>query len=189
MPKHIRNGKVVGGAIGFAKNLFFDKTKKNLLTTTNVQDAIDELSENLDEKIGSTDISSIGDGTITGAVKEIKNQLTGNLVVDNTDTISCTITSGATTSKADVIRTKIWHIAGNIYYVSFRLSATFDGDTWATFNIPYFASKTFNGRHVLTGMGKDLGLMVRAENSSFTVNSPNIYSDTALDFNGIVVIN
>lgn len=54
MPKHIRNGKIVGGAIGIARNLFFDKTKKNLLAAENVQDAVDELSEKSNNLLTTT---------------------------------------------------------------------------------------------------------------------------------------
>lgn len=58
MPKHIRNGKIVGGAIGIASNLFFDKTKKNLLAAENVQDAVDELSEGINNNANNAALAS-----------------------------------------------------------------------------------------------------------------------------------
>lgn len=58
MPKHIRNGKIVGGAIGIARNLFFDKTKKNLLAAENVQDAVDELSEGINNNANNAALAS-----------------------------------------------------------------------------------------------------------------------------------
>lgn len=80
MPKHIRNGKVVGGAIGIARNLFFDKSKKNLLTAENVQDAVDELSEKKSDvsiKQTSGDFIHLTDSVESGLVvsNAVKNLL------------------------------------------------------------------------------------------------------------------
>ena len=75
-----------------------------------------------------------------------------------------------------------------MYYVSFRLSGSITESSWGAFSIPYFANKTFNGRHVLTGMYKDIGVMIRADINQFEIYTPTAISGTALDFNGIVVI-
>ena len=56
-----------------AEQVSFDNNK--LLEGNNVQEAIDEISYLIKDQIGTTDISSIGDGTITGALMQQKEAL------------------------------------------------------------------------------------------------------------------
>ena len=56
-----------------AEQVSFDNNK--LLEGNNVQEAIDEISYLIKDQIGTTDISGIGDGTITGALMQQKEAL------------------------------------------------------------------------------------------------------------------
>ena len=56
-----------------AEQVSFDNNK--LLEGNNVQDTIDEISYLIKDQIGTTDISGIGDGTITGALMQQKEAL------------------------------------------------------------------------------------------------------------------
>ena len=76
-----------------------------------------------------------------------------------------------------------------MYYVALRFSGNTTGDTWLNVEIPYFKDKTFNGRHILAGMYNAYGMMVRADTNLFAINTAEAISGTAIDFNGIVVIN
>ena len=77
-------------------------TKKGFLT-----DAL--ATKTLDAKIGTTDISSIGDGTVTGAISDvngklqIKNIYSGKATVSSADWISVTVEFGGTVTDTSKI--------------------------------------------------------------------------------------
>lgn len=86
MPKHIRNGKIVGGAIGIARNLFFDKTKKNLLAAENVQDAVDELSEKSNNYLNLVDVEKVSSAIDFNEYLEAGTQI---IVPKNAVAVNC----------------------------------------------------------------------------------------------------
>lgn len=58
-----------------------------------LQQEIDGLESDINTKIGTTDISSVGDGTITGAVSALNNGLTHLYHVETCSLKNCTISA------------------------------------------------------------------------------------------------
>ena len=79
MGKIIRKCIEYGGSSNSAENIKYDDTK-------NMKEAINEVKSEIGNLLGNTDISAIGDSTVTGAISTLNSNLT--------DLITGTITSG-----------------------------------------------------------------------------------------------
>ena len=83
-----------------AEQVSFDNNK--LLEGNNVQEAIDEISYLIKDQIGTTDISNIGDGTITGAIKELNPTIISKVNEDFILPYGTTIKYGTYTSVSKI---------------------------------------------------------------------------------------
>lgn len=90
-----RGGAVVPQAHDYNAGMVDYSNTSSGMTATNVQDAIDEVASNINTingKIGSTDISTIGDGEITGAISFLNNGKSNKSTVK-----TATLSAGNTT--------------------------------------------------------------------------------------------
>ena len=82
MGKIIKKRIEYGGSSNSAENIKYDDTK-------NVKEAINEV----DNLLGNTDISAIGDGTATGAISTLNSNLSQALYIVSFDSSTGTLTT------------------------------------------------------------------------------------------------
>ena len=82
MGKIIKKRVEYGGSSNSAENIKYDDTK-------NVKEAINEVGNLL----GNTDISAIGDGTVTGAISSLNSNLSQALYIVSFDSSTGTLTT------------------------------------------------------------------------------------------------
>lgn len=165
MPKHIRNGKIVGGAIGIARNLFFDKSKKNLLTAENVQDAVDELSESVKDRLDSVKQTSGDFIHLTDSVESglVVSNAVKNLLKYNLDSLKKNYTTG---TWVDNTYTQY----GLTFTINPDMSITINGtstvsDKRVSFDLVKKHINTFipkDGRYILSLKGGGNGISIKS---------------------------
>ena len=82
MGKIIKKRVEYGGSSNSAENIKYDDAK-------NVKEAINEVNN----KLGNTDISAIGDGTATGAISTLNSNLSQALYIVSFDSSTGTLTT------------------------------------------------------------------------------------------------
>ncbi len=106
-----KNGVAYGGSTNNASLINYNNTDSGL-SSTNLQDAVDEINE----KIGSSDISGIGNGTISDAI----NKLNSNVpeVIDTYENIRITLPATAAATAVleyTVEKAGIYQAQTNVY--------------------------------------------------------------------------
>ena len=137
MGKIIKKRIEYGGSSNSAENIKYDDTK-------NVKEAINEV----DNLLGNTDISAIGDGTVTGGLNALNSNLSELGVVANSKAsreFDVTTSQNASVSIPTKSRIGLF-VATNAYEISLGIYGEFSGDftiSWITnqLNCSYSSKK------------------------------------------------
>lgn len=149
-----------------ASQMRYDNTESQIPSTT-VQGAIDELKI----EIGNTNISSIGDGTVTGAVNALNNGLMWKQLASG-------VSSSVGTSLSSVDYRELLLVArlSNAAYSVIALKAEIDaGETLWSSGV-FFRSNTWIGVQFGYSVGTQTITLSYANNSGTDVLSTSTYS-------------